>query len=302
MNKSKDISFSFLNIIQSKIADVALLYKVRLGSLVVFSSIIGFLILAPSYTFIDLLMLSLGGFLVTGASNALNQIFEKDVDVLMNRTKLRPLPTNRMSIVEAMLWAGIAAVGGLLILKFYFNDVVALLSAISLITYAFIYTPLKRIHPIAVFVGAIPGALPPMIGAVAASSSGEITNHAIYLFLLQFIWQFPHFWAIAWVSYDDYKKADIMLLPSKEGKGFNSALNILIYTATLVPLSIIIFMLGLTHIIGLISLLFAAILFLIPAIQLMKNHTDENARKVMFGSFIYLPVALIGLLIDSIIF
>ncbi len=302
MSKSKNISFPFINAIQAKLADVAMLYKLRLGSLVVFSSIIGFLLLTPTISMIDLIMLSLGGFLVTGASNALNQIFEKDVDVLMDRTKNRPIPTGRMSIVEAMLWAGIAAVSGLLILTFYFNEIVGLLAAISLITYAFVYTPLKRIHPIAVFVGAIPGALPPMIGAVAASATGEIGNVAIYLFVIQFVWQFPHFWAIAWVSYNDYKKADIMLLPSKEGKGFNSALNILIYTVTLIPLSIVIFMLGYIHIIGLVSLLFAAVVFLIPAVKLIKENSDENARKVMFGSFFYLPVALIGLLIDSIIF
>lgn len=301
MSKSKNISFPFISAIQAKLADLALLYKLRLGSLVVFSSIIGFLLLAPSIHLMDLFILSIGGFLVTGASNALNQIFEKDVDVLMDRTKVRPIPTGRMSIVEAMLWAGIAAVSGLVLLTVTFGEVVGVLAAISLISYAFIYTPLKRVHPIAVFVGAIPGALPPMIGAVAASN-GEIGNVAIYLFLIQFIWQFPHFWAIAWVSFEDYKKADIMLLPSKEGKGHNSAINILIYTATLFPLSIVIFMLGYINIVALVVLLFAAVVFIIPAIQLYKNNTDQNARKVMFASFFYLPVALIGLLIDSIIF
>lgn len=301
MSKSKNISFPFITAIQEKLADVALLYKLRLGSMVVFSSIIGFLLIAPIH-FMDLIMLSLGGFLVTGASNALNQIFEKDVDILMDRTKVRPIPTGRMSVVEATLWAGIAAVGGLVILTIYFNEVVGLLSAISLISYAFIYTPLKRVHPIAVFVGAIPGALPPMIGAVAASSTGEIGNVAIYLFMIQFIWQFPHFWAIAWVSFEDYKKADIMLLPSKDGKGYNSAMNILIYTATLFPVSLIIFLLGYIHLIGLVSLIIAAIIFLIPAVRLFKDNSDLNARKVMFASFIYLPLAQIGLLIDFLIF
>jgi protoheme IX farnesyltransferase len=175
-----------------------------------------------------------------------------------------------------------------------------LLSAISLIIYSFIYTPLKRVHPIAVFVGAIPGALPPMIGAVAYS--GVVGNTAIYLFALQFIWQFPHFWAIAWVAYDDYMKADIMLLPSVGGKNKNSALNILIYTASLIPLTVGLFLLGYYNILALGILLFAAVVFLIPAMQLLRDRTDKNARKVMFASFFYLPVALIGLLIDKILF
>ena len=175
-----------------------------------------------------------------------------------------------------------------------------MLSAISLIVYAFIYTPLKRVHQIAGFVGAIPGALPPMIGAVAYS--GVIGDTAIYLFVLQFVWQFPHYWAIAWVAFEDYKKAGIMLLPSSGGKNKSSALNMLIYTATLIPLTAILYLLGYFHIIGLIALAIAAIVFLVPAVKHYKNPTDANAKKVMFASFFYLPVALIGLLIDSIIF
>ncbi|MCB9257516.1 MAG: protoheme IX farnesyltransferase [Chitinophagales bacterium] len=296
MAKSKNISFSILALVGAKLSDLAQLYKLRLGSLVVFSSLIGYLLVIPAVDFAALFFLSLGGFLVTGASNAFNQIFERDVDALMDRTKNRPIPTQRMSLIEASLWAGIAAVFGLLILTFFFNAIVGLLSAVSLITYAFIYTPLKRVHPIAVFVGAIPGALPPMIGAVAAN--GLIGNTAIYVFLIQFIWQFPHFWAIAWVSYEDYAKAGIMLLPSKAGKDKSSAINILIYTATLLPLSILLFMLNYIGFVALISLLISAIVFLIPCIQLLGDLSDRNARKVMFASFFYLPVALIGLLID----
>ena len=297
--RGRGISISFKSTLAAKLSDVAQLYKVRLGSLVVFSSVIGYLLLAPTFDFLALLMLSIGGFLVTGASNAFNQIFEKDIDSLMDRTKNRPIPAGRMTAVEASLWAGIAALVGLVILTIFFNLATGLLSAISLIIYAFIYTPLKRVHPIAVFVGAIPGALPPMIGAVAAT--GFVGDIAICLFALQFIWQFPHFWAIAWYSYDDYKKADIMLLPSKGGKNKNSALNILIYTATLIPITIILYLLGYYQFFGLVVLLLAAVVFLIPAIQLYRDISDINARKVMFASFMYLPVALIGLLIDSIL-
>ena len=299
IRRERDISISFKSVLAAKLGDVAQLYKVRLGSLVVFSSVIGYLLLAPVFDFFSLLMLSIGGFLVTGASNAFNQIFEKDLDSLMDRTKNRPIPAGRMTAVEGSLWAGIAALVGLLILTIFFNLATGLLSAISLIIYAFIYTPLKRVHPIAVFVGAIPGALPPMIGAVAAT--GFVGDIAICLFALQFIWQFPHFWAIAWYSYDDYKKADIMLLPSKGGKNMNSALNILIYTATLIPITIVLYLLGYYQFLALVILLIAAVVFLIPAIQLYRDISDINARKVMFASFMYLPVALIGLLLDSIL-
>ena len=299
-NNINDISLSFVSLISAKLSDLAQLFKLRLGSLVVFSSLIGYLLLAPTFDYLALLMLSVGGFLVTGAANAFNQIFEKDIDSLMDRTMNRPIPAGRMSSVEASLWAGVAAVLGLIILTIFFNVAAGLLSAISLIIYSFIYTPLKRVHPIAVFVGAIPGALPPMIGAVAYD--GLIGNTAIYLFVLQFIWQFPHFWAIAWVAYDDYMKADIMLLPSIGGKNKNSALNILIYTASLIPISAVLYLLGYINIIGLVVLLFAAVVFLIPAVKLMNDISDKNARKVMFASFFYLPVALIGLLIDKIVF
>ena len=297
---NNDISLTVISLISAKLSDLAQLFKLRLGSLVVFSSLIGYLLLAPTFDFFALLMLSVGGFLVTGAANAFNQIFEKDVDSLMVRTMNRPLPTGRMSSVEASLWAGITAVLGLIILTVFFNLAAGLLSALSLIIYSFIYTPLKRVHPIAVFVGAIPGALPPMIGAVAYS--GLIGNTAIYLFVLQFIWQFPHFWAIAWVAYEDYLRADIMLLPSVGGKTRNSALNILIYTVTLIPITVVLYFLGYFNSIALVVLLFAAVVFLIPAVKLMNDTSDENARKVMFASFFYLPVALIGLLIDKIIF
>lgn len=300
MSRTKDISVSIKSAVNAKLSDVAQLYKLRLGSLVVFSSLIGYALAASTIDYFHLVMLALGGFLVTGASNAFNQIFEKDVDALMDRTKNRPLPTERMTPVEASLWAGIAAVVGLIILTIFFNVATGLLSAISLIVYAFIYTPLKRVHQIAGFVGAIPGALPPMIGAVAFS--GYITDTAIYLFVLQFIWQFPHYWAIAWVAFEDYKKAGIMLLPSNGGKNKSSALNMLIYTATLIPLTAILYILGYYNIIGLVALSIAAIVFLVPAIKHYSDPTDEKARKVMFASFFYLPVALIGLLIDSIIF
>lgn len=299
MSRTQSIILS-QNGAKAKLSQLAVLYKLRLNTFVVFSSLVGYALLANTFNFMSLFVLGLGGFLVSGAANAFNQIIEKDTDALMNRTKNRPLPSERMGVKEAMLWGGIGALTGLLILSLYFNTVVGLLSAISLITYSFIYTPLKTVHPVAVFVGAIPGALPPMIGAVAAS--GYLSNTALYLFIIQFIWQFPHFWAIAWVQYDDYKKANIMLLPSAKGKTLGSAINIFAYTFALLPLSILLYYLGHVHILGFIVLMVAAILFVIPTVQLLKSINDQNARKVMFASFLYLPLALIGLLVDKMLF
>lgn len=299
MNRTKDISLSH-NKVKFKLSQLAVLYKVRLGSLVVFSSLIAYALMVDTFNFVSFCLLGLGGFLVTGAANAFNQIIEKDSDALMDRTKDRPLPTGNMTVVEAVLWAGLATLVGLIILTLSFNAVVGLLSAISLISYSFIYTPLKTVHPIAVFVGAIPGALPPMIGAVAAS--GYLSNTALYLFLIQFIWQFPHFWAIAWVKFDDYKKANIMLLPSATGKTLGSAINMFAYTLALFPLNFLVYYLGYVHLLGFFILIIAAVFYIIPSIQLMKNINDNNARKVMFASFLYLPVVLLGLLIDKMLF
>ncbi|MCB9226546.1 MAG: protoheme IX farnesyltransferase [Chitinophagales bacterium] len=299
MSQTQSISLT-QSAVKAKLSQLAVLYKLRLNTFVVFSSLVGYALLADSYNFISFFLLGLGGFLVSGAANAFNQIIEKDSDALMNRTKSRPLPAEKMTIKEAILWGGLAAVAGLLILSLYFNTVVGLLSAISLITYSFIYTPLKTVHPIAVFVGAIPGALPPMIGAVAAS--GYLSNTALYLFLIQFIWQFPHFWGIAWVQYDDYKKANIMLLPSSKGKTLGSAINMFVYTLALFPLTVLIYSLGYVHLFGFIVLLIAAVLFIIPSVKLLKNTTDENARKVMFASFLYLPLALVAILLDNLFF
>lgn len=279
-----------------KVKDYILLTKLRLSSLVIFSSAIGFLI-APHgvIDWFKISMLLLGGLLTTAGSNAFNQVIEKDYDKLMSRTANRPLPTGRMSVTEALLVAGICGVGGILILWYNFNVMAALLSAIALLSYAFIYTPLKRISPIAVFVGAIPGALPPLIGWVAAT--GSISQDAIVLFAIQFIWQFPHFWAIAWVCYDDYMKAGFKLLPSKEGRNKFSALQNIVYILVLIPISIIPMTLHMTGWIS-TSIVFAGgIMFLIPAIKLYRECTMKAARQLMFASFFYLPIVQLALLI-----
>lgn len=295
------VSISFLSLVTSKLGDIAMLYKLRLGSLVVFSSVIGYLIVAGSnFNLVDLFLLALGGFLVTSASNAINQIFEKDVDALMSRTQNRPLPTERMSSSEAILYAGVAAVSGLLIITYCFNPIAGLLSAVALISYAFIYTPMKRFTSFAVFVGSIPGALPPAIGAVAAAGlSDSYISWALLLFSIQFIWQFPHFWAIAWVAFEDYKKAGIMLLPSRDGKCKNSALISLIYSIFLIPMSFAGYFAGMVGLSGSIVLLLAGLAFVYTAYNLYTNLDDKSAKHLMFASFFYLPIALVALLIDK---
>src|SRR5687768_6977185 len=182
------------------------LLKSRLSFLVAFSCAFGYVLASPVVNWSTLSMLFIGGFLLSGASVIINQIIEKDLDRLMVRTMNRPLPTYRVTVNEACAVAVFCLAAGVLILLLYTNLLTAILSVVSMILYGFVYTPLKRVGPIAVFVGAIPGALPPLLGWVAAT--GGISYEALLIFGIQFIWQFPHFWAIAWVSDDDYKKAD----------------------------------------------------------------------------------------------
>jgi protoheme IX farnesyltransferase len=238
MSEVRTEKLSTASVIISKMKDYGQLAKFRLSSLVVFSSFIGFLFGAHGdWQWPQLILFLAGGFLVTASSNALNQVIEKDFDRLMNRTMKRPLPDERMSVMEALLTAGIFGVGGITIFLVYFNELSAILSALALLTYAFIYTPLKRFSSIAVFVGALPGALPPLIGVVSAS--GSFTSIGLALFAIQFMWQFPHFWAVAWVAYDDYVKAGYHLLPSKGGRTKFSALQTVLYILALIPVSLV---------------------------------------------------------------
>jgi heme o synthase len=300
MIREKAYQLTWTDALKQRIADYLLLIKFRLTFIVVFSAAIGFLYVTAStgVNWTGLFYIMLAGFLTTGSANALNEIFEKDFDRLMDRTKERPLPANRMGVAEALLIAGLMGFAGIFMLAFSFNVLSALIGALSLFSYAFIYTPLKRYTNFAVFVGAIPGALPPLIGWVAAT--GYIGIEALLLFSIQFIWQFPHFWAIAWVSHDDYQKAGYYLLPSKGGKARESAIMAVIYTAFLIPISVLPFVMGISGIVSLIIVLVMGVLFLKQAIQLYKDCSDKSARKLMFGSFLYLPVVLLSLLIDMI--
>lgn len=265
--------------------------------LVIFSSVIGFLMAADgNWEWPSMLLLILAGFLTTASSNALNQVIEKDYDRLMKRTSNRPLPAERMTNAEALLAAGIFGVAGITIFWVYFNQLAALFSAIALLSYAFIYTPLKRFSPVAVLVGAIPGALPPLIGWVSAT--GLLSPIAFALFGIQFMWQFPHFWAIAWVGHDDYMRAGYKLLPSKEGRSKFSAVQIMLYILVLIPVSLVPAWMEISGISSAIIVLVCGIVFLVQSVALFRQCSNEAARKLMFGSFFYLPIVQLAIYFD----
>jgi protoheme IX farnesyltransferase len=291
-----------MSAVASKWNDYRQLMKLNLSLLVVASSVVGYIIvpLQPEgvrpINFFNTLLLFLGGFLVTAAANASNEILERDTDALMRRTVDRPLPGNRMTIREAIVFSGITLLAGLLILG-QFNAKTVLLALLCYGLYVFVYTPLKRVSPIAVLVGAIPGSLPCVIGWVAA------TNHvgslaAWTLFIIQFFWQFPHFWAIAWLGHDDYEKAGLKMLPKAGKMGFYTASQTVVYSAVLIPLSVLPMEAGLGGWISFTGLFIGASWMLYHAIRFLKETTDDRARQVMFASFVYLPLVLITLLID----
>lgn len=274
------------------------LLKFRLSFLVAFSCAFGYVLASPQINWAILPMLFLGGFLISGASIVVNQILEKDFDKVMTRTKNRPLPTGRLSVGEAIAFCVLCLFAGVVILLAFTNLFTTLLSIISMILYSFVYTPLKRVGPIAVFAGAIPGALPPLLGWTAAT--GHISHEAMIIFGIQFIWQFPHFWAIAWVSDDDYKKAGFKLLPSGGQKDLNTAIQIMIYTLFLIPLGLLPATFGITGINSAIAVTICGVLFLAQTFSLMKTGDRRSALKIMFGSFLYLPIVQIAYLLDKI--
>ena len=274
------------------------LIKFRLSFLVTFSSVFGFLLSSNYINYFSLFILIISGFFITGSSVINNQIIEKDSDKLMNRTKNRPLPTNKISSRNALFISLALSITGLILMVLFLNKLTALLSFLSLIIYTFLYTPLKKVGPIAVFVGAIPGALPPLIGW--AASTNDISLEAFIIFSIQFIWQFPHFWAIAWVSDDDYKRAGFKLLPNNGKKNFSTAVNIMTYTMFLIPLGLLPTIFGITGLVSGVVAVVCAILFLIQTLRLIKDYSKTSALRIMFGSFIYLPVVQLTYIFDKI--
>ncbi len=277
-----------------------LLVKVSLSFMVVFSAVISYL-LAPAIVVFDVRMIMLfftGGFLVTGSANAINQVTEKDTDAMMKRTANRPIASGRMSIAEGWSFALVTGLAGVFILWYFFNGLAAGLAAFSLFLYAFVYTPLKRVNSVSVLVGAIPGALPCLIGWAAGND--ELTIGGWVLFAIQFFWQFPHFWAIAWIAHKDYTNAGFKLLPSVQGPTKYSAIQSIIYSLFLVPVGVLPYFTGMS---GSVSLwiVFAANIFMVyQCVRLYKEMEVKAARRVMFSSYVYLPVVFFALLADKI--
>lgn len=294
---TKEINIEPLQM-KARIGSYVQLLKLRLTLLVVFSAAITFAYAAKGQLkWSELLLMILGGILTTGSANSLNQIIEKDTDKLMHRTQNRPMPTYKLSTAEALTFAISIGVAGIFILTYYFNLITGILGLFSIISYAFIYTPLKLKSTFAVFVGAIAGAMPPLLGYVAYTN--QFGFEPGIMFAIQFIWQFPHFWAIAWVLDEDYRRANIFLLPSKEGRGKNSALQIMLFTLVLIPVSLLPIKFGMAGTtLGIISVL-AGLAFFMQSVKLYKECSVKAARELMFGSFIYLPVVQIILLIDK---
>ncbi len=274
-----------------------MLTKFRLTTTVVLSAVLGYSIAAREINWITLLCLALGGFMTTASANTFNQIIEKDIDKLMSRTANRPLPTGRMSVTEALIFALIMAIGGFFILTYFVNLFSGIMSITSLLLYVLAYTPLKRISSVSVLVGAIPGAMPPLIGWVAATNN--LAFEAWILFAIQFIWQFPHFWSIAWVLNDDYQKAGFKMLPSSGGKNQATAFQIMAYTLGLIPLSLLPFMFKMSGGLSATFILIAGIVFSVFSIRLFRKCTDDLAKKIMFFSFIYLPIVQLLLVLNK---
>jgi heme o synthase len=283
----------------SKLRDYKLLIKFNLSFMVVFSAVISYL-LAPRVTSYDwkaILLLFTGGMLVTGSANAINQVVEKDTDALMKRTAGRPVAAGRMSEQEGTIFAVVSGLAGTLIL-YHFNFLTAALAVFSLFVYAFIYTPLKKLSAISVLVGAIPGSLPCLIGWAAGND--DLSAGGWILFALQFFWQFPHFWAIAWIAHKDYSRAGFKLLPSREGPTRYSAIQAIIYSLLLLPVGVLPYFFDMSGRLSLGILLVANLLMVWQCVRLYREMTVQAARRVMFSSYIYLPVVLLALLIDKV--
>ncbi|TVR39955.1 MAG: protoheme IX farnesyltransferase [Cryomorphaceae bacterium] len=279
-----------------KVKDIGLLTKVRLASVVVISAVAGYMMGPGEFSFLQLALLIAGGFLVTGASNAYNQAIEHNLDGMMDRTQKRPIPAGRMTVRESILIASIFAILGLACLALI-NTLSAVLGFLALFMYVAIYTPLKQITPWAVFVGAFPGAIPPMLGYIAASGSFGLEPGI--LFAVQFIWQFPHFWAIAWVIDDDYARAGFSLLPSKGRRDKSSAFQILLYSLFLIPVSLLPWLFGMTGdwsavVTGLLGVVFAWM-----AYKLFRTCERKEALVLMFASFVYLPTIQLLYVLDK---
>ena len=288
-----------------KAKDYFLLIKPSLSIMVVFSSVISYL-LAPKiveYDWTMIILLFTGGLLVTGSANAINQIMEKDTDAVMKRTMSRPVAAGRMSQQEAWAFAIITGAIGLYILGYFFNWLSAGLAGFSLFLYGFIYTPMKKINSMAVFAGAFPGALPCLIGWAAGDDKLSIGGWVLFAF--QFLWQFPHFWAIAWIAHRDYTTAGFKLLPAQGGPTKFTAVQTVVYSLLLLPVTLMPYFIGMCRYDGVKGMISVAVVILANVIMIMRSFTlyrkmdVPSARKVMFGSYMYLAIVLFSFLLSK---
>jgi len=313
MQENNTISNSTSFVLASKVKDYFLLIKFTLSFMVVFSSVVSYL-LAPNIKFdlLQVLLLFIAGMLITGSANSINQVLEKNTDALMKRTAKRPVASGRMNTNEAYAFACIAGSLGVAMMWYFFNMESALIGLLSLFLYGFIYTPLKKINSVAVLVGAIPGALPCLIGWVAGT--GEISPTAIIhvgnkevlniggwvLFTIQFLWQFPHFWAIAWVAHEDYSRAGFKLLPSEKGPTRFTALQTVMYSVMMIPVGILPYYFGISGTVSLWIVLACNLWMVYVSILLYIKMDVAGARKVMFSSYFYLMIVFLSLYADKI--
>ncbi len=286
----------------SVVKDYFQLIKFTLSFLVVFSTVISYLLATDYRNVSHVLFLFLAGMLITGSANTINQILEKDTDALMKRTAGRPVASGRMSTNHATVFAIITGVAGLLIMLLVFNWQSSLIGLLSLFIYGFIYTPLKKVNSVAVLVGGLPGALPCLIGWVAAYYDSPIAwTGGWIIFAIQFIWQFPHFWAIAWVAHKDYSTAGFKLLPSDKGPTKFTAIQTIMYSTLMLPIGVLPYYYNISGITSLWILMLCNIAMIALSIRLYIKMDVASARRVMFSSYFYLAVVFIALLADKVI-
>ena len=301
--KTEAVKHSSSFTIGGKLKEYMMLVKMSLSIMVVFSAVVSYL-LAPQAQFYwpKVLLIALGGLLVTGSANAVNQIVEKDTDAMMKRTAKRPVASGAMSEQEAWVFAIVSLIAGIFILAWYFNLTSAVISLVSWFMYAYMYTPMKKVSSFSVLMGAVPGALPCLIGWTAGfPAGGEISWAGGWaLFGIQFFWQFPHFWAIAWIAHKDYSAAGFKMLPSNAGQTKFSAIQAIIYSLLLVPAGLIPYFIGMSGIVSLGIILAANLLMVLQSVRLYNEMTIKSARRLMFSSYIHLPIVLLSLLADKV--
>lgn len=281
--------------------DYLMLSKFRLSTTVVGTTLIAYFLAIKKFDEFEVfswkvfLGLMFGGLFVVAAANGFNQVYERETDRLMSRTRNRPVADGRMSVNDALVFSAVLAALGLLLLLFFVNGRAAFLSLVSIFIYTLAYTPMKVKTPFAVFVGAIPGALPPSIGWVAVS--GNIDTIAILLFVIQLFWQFPHFWSIAWMLEEDYRKANYTLLPDYEGRTKKNAIKITIYSVFLVLVSMYPITIDFAGFNSLFLILPAGGYLLVRAVILQNDLSVASARKLMFATLLYMPIVLLSYLL-----